>query len=59
MVRLLEHNLRQVEVDEPPHHYLAVHSVSETTMAWDGVSEVLDVECSLEATGEEATKGSN
>ena len=36
---------------------LAVHSISHTTVSGNAVAEVLDIESSLETTGEEASKG--
>ena len=48
-----------IGVDKTTHEYLAVESVHETAVSRDDVTEIFDVESSLEATGEEATKGPN
>ena len=39
------------------HDELAVHAVSDATMARDGLSKVFDFESSFQAGGEEAAKG--
>jgi hypothetical protein len=38
---------------------LAIHPIGHTTVSGDRVSEVLDVECALEARGKEATEWSD
>ena len=38
-------------------HLLAIHSVGHSAMARNAVSEVLDVECTLEPRGEEPAEG--
>lgn len=50
---------RIVHEDEEAHDKLTVHAIRHTSMTWDGVSEILDFEGTLEAGCEEATKGSN
>lgn len=41
------------------HNKLTIHTISHTTMAWDGVTEILDVKGTLETGGEKSTKWSN
>lgn len=38
---------------------LAIHSVRHTTVSWDTLSKVLDVERALEPRGEESSEGCN
>lgn len=48
-----------VYINESGHEVLAVKSVHNATVTWDGVGKILDLEGSLEAAGKEATKGSH
>lgn len=48
-----------VDVCEEAHDELAVHAIRHTTVAGDGVTEVLDLECALQARGEEASEWGN
>ena len=50
-------NLSKIDVDEDAHEDLAIKTIGETTMAWDGISKVFDSESTLETRGEKATKG--
>ena len=48
-----------VHVCEGSHDELTIHPVGHTSVTWDTVAEVLDLERSLETRGEEASKGCN
>ena len=50
---------RDVDVDEGSHQVLTVEAIHDAPMTWDHVSEVLDLERTLEATRKEAAKGSD
>ena len=47
----------EVHEGEETHDELAVHAIRDPTVTWDRFPEILDVEGSLEARGEEAAKG--
>ena len=38
---------------------LAIHPICHSTVSWDRVSEILNVECSLESRGKETTEWSD
>lgn len=46
-----------VHVGEESHDELAVHTVGHASMSGNGVTEILDLEASLESRGEETTEG--
>lgn len=48
-----------VHIHEGRHQDLAVKTIHDASMARNDVSEVLDLECPFEATGEESPKGSD
>lgn len=45
-----------VDKGEEAHYELAVHAVSHATVTRNGITKVLDVECSLKTGSEEPTK---
>lgn len=48
-----------VHVGEETHDELTVHTVGHASMSGDGVTEILDLEASLESRGEKTTEGSD
>lgn len=48
-----------VHEGEETHYELAIHAVSDTTMAGDGLAKVLDVESTLQTGSKESTEGSD
>ena len=48
-----------IHESEQPHNELTVHPISDSTMTWDTVTEVLDFEGSFETRREEAAEGSD
>lgn len=46
-----------VDKGEEAHYELAVHAVSHATVTRNGITKVLDVECSLKTGSEETTEG--
>jgi len=45
-----------VDIDKHAHQKLAVHSIGHAAMSWNAVTEIFDVESTLETRSEEATK---
>lgn len=48
-----------VDKGKEAHDELTVHTVSDAAMAGNRITEILDLECALEARGEKAAKGGN
>lgn len=48
-----------VHVGEETHYELTIHAVSNSTVAWNGITKVLDLEGTLETGGKEAPKRSD
>lgn len=50
---------RVIDVGEESHEELTIESIRQSTVSWNGVAKIFDVECSLETRRKKTSKGCN